>query len=330
MLTGGTVVLTTEGALVGVKKEDDVKRWVASMPEVLLMRAQIDVRVFHTGSDSDLAPEIWISVARFIYEHRNDYSGFLIIGSIETIPYLGNSISLMIENPGMPVILTGSQLPDYLLDIPSGFSDIAAKSGGVGLRANMINAIQTVQNKVDGCYVVFGDRVVASRKVELSDPFAAFPFTYHSEPMTNKVEFSIKDSSDVLEVVSAFNEKDTVFLPHMELRTRFIEVTPLLYEGEIERILEGAEGALFHIPPTVSLPKSLFSFLASRKSRFPCVVFGKSLMLPEMGAMKKLRDGLLKQGIILTRETGKAWVTTAFMWALGKSKDPERLRQLLP
>ncbi|MBI4360088.1 MAG: asparaginase [Candidatus Jacksonbacteria bacterium] len=321
MLTGGTVVETTEGGLVGVKKSDDVKRWIAAMPEVLLMRVQIDIQVFHTGSDSDFTPELWLSVCRFIYEHRSDYSGFVIVGSIANIPYLGNCVPLVIENFHFPVVLTGSQLPDYLLEFPSGLPEILLRSKDVGLRANMINAIHMVQNKMNGCYVVAGDKIVPSNKIEIGEPFATFPYSFPSKILSGKVEFSIKLSE-------AQGERDTVFLPHLETRVRFFEVTPLLTKEFILKECEGAEGALFSISPTVSLPDTLFSILASRETRIPCVVFGHALMTPDGIGLNDLRDSYLKKGVIITREEGRAWVTLAFMWTLAQTKDPAFIRRI--
>ena len=329
IITGGTVVQDTAGNLVGVKHEDDVKKWIAAMPELLLMRAQMDVRVFHTGSDADFIPDRWLAVCRFLYEHRNDYSGFVIVGSIANIPYLGNCIPLIIENLSFTVVLTGSQLPDYLLEIPGGLSDILARSHDVGLRANMMNAIHAVKRKGSGCYVVAGDKIVPSNRIELGEPLSAFPFSFPSKMFAGKVEFSMKLSEERAEVSAEEQRKNTVFLPYLETRVKFFEVTPLLTREMLAKELEGALGALFHITPTVSLPDTLQSLFDTRKALIPCVVFGRALMTPEGSALNDFRDAFLKKGIIVTREEGIAWVTVAFMWILAQTCDPSLIRRIL-
>ncbi|MDF2529699.1 MAG: L-asparaginase, type [Gammaproteobacteria bacterium] len=59
---------------------------------------------------SNMRPENWVEIARDIYEHYNEYDGFIVLHGTDTMAYTASALSFMLENLGKPVICTGAQI----------------------------------------------------------------------------------------------------------------------------------------------------------------------------------------------------------------------------
>lgn len=82
------------------------------IPELKRFSCKIDFYTFHPLIDSsDMQPKKWLLIARHIFEHYDEYTGFIILHGTDTMAYTASALSFMLENLSKPVILTGSQLP---------------------------------------------------------------------------------------------------------------------------------------------------------------------------------------------------------------------------
>jgi L-asparaginase len=50
-------------------------------------------------------------MAEMVYDHYEEYDGFVILHGTDTMSYSASALSFMLENLGKPVVFTGSQLP---------------------------------------------------------------------------------------------------------------------------------------------------------------------------------------------------------------------------
>lgn len=90
----------------------DFNHLVESMPELKLVKTDIDVYQFNPPIDSsDMQPEKWAQLVRIIWNQYDQYDGFVILHGTDTMAYTASALSFMLENLTKPVILTGSQLP---------------------------------------------------------------------------------------------------------------------------------------------------------------------------------------------------------------------------
>ncbi len=109
--TGGTITMVrskTSGALVPA----DIENFKAYMPELFAGDIQVDIQAFSPLLDSsDVNPDCWVRMARMIYDHYEDYDGFVILHGTDTMSYSASALSFMLENLSKPVVFTGSQLP---------------------------------------------------------------------------------------------------------------------------------------------------------------------------------------------------------------------------
>jgi len=90
----------------------DIETFKAYMPELFAGEIEVDIQAFSPLIDSsDIRPESWRQMAQMVYDHYEDYDGFVILHGTDTMSYSASALSFMLENLGKPVVFTGSQLP---------------------------------------------------------------------------------------------------------------------------------------------------------------------------------------------------------------------------
>ena len=60
---------------------------------------------------ANATPESWCSIARILYERRDDHAGFVVLHGTDTMAYTSSALSFLLPSFGKPVIVTGSQIP---------------------------------------------------------------------------------------------------------------------------------------------------------------------------------------------------------------------------
>ena len=90
----------------------DMETFKAYMPELFAGSVQVDIQAFSPLIDSsDVNPDCWVRMARMVYDHYEEYDGFVILHGTDTMSYSASALSFMLENLSKPVVFTGSQLP---------------------------------------------------------------------------------------------------------------------------------------------------------------------------------------------------------------------------
>ena len=60
---------------------------------------------------SDVTVSEWNKIGSTIYEHMDEYDGFVVLHGTDTMAYTASALSFILQNLSKPVILTGSQIP---------------------------------------------------------------------------------------------------------------------------------------------------------------------------------------------------------------------------
>lgn len=111
ILTGGTICMVRNqetGSLHPAAKET----FQNFVPELFASEIQVDLLPFDPLIDSsDINPNNWVRMAKTIYDHYDQYDGFVILHGTDTMSYSGSALSFMLQNLSKPVVFTGSQLP---------------------------------------------------------------------------------------------------------------------------------------------------------------------------------------------------------------------------
>jgi len=134
--TGGTIGMIQNrdtGALEPFQFENIYEH----LPMLRLVDAEVSFLQMDTVIDSsDTNPDFWVSLAKVIYNHYNQYDGFVILHGTDTMAYTASALCYLLENLAKPVILTGSQLPLGVM-----------RTDG---RENILNSIEIAASYKDG------------------------------------------------------------------------------------------------------------------------------------------------------------------------------------
>lgn len=109
--TGGTIGMVQDPETGSLKpfRFDNI---LEEFPELKKSGFNLSSFAFDPPLDSsNINPDAWIKVAEIIEKNYNSFDGFIVLHGTDTMAYSASALSFMLENPGKPVIFTGSQLP---------------------------------------------------------------------------------------------------------------------------------------------------------------------------------------------------------------------------
>lgn len=99
-------------AATGALQPADMLTFKAFVPELFVGDIQVEMISFEPLLDSsDLNPESWIQMAQMVYDHYDQYDGFVILHGTDTMSYSASALSFIFDGLQKPVVFTGSQLP---------------------------------------------------------------------------------------------------------------------------------------------------------------------------------------------------------------------------
>lgn len=146
---------------------------------------------------SDMSPDIWVDIARFISKNYEKYRGFVILHGTDTMAFTASALSFMLKNLDKPVVLTGSQVP---LQFPR--SDALQ---------NLITAIHIAGNELYGVRLVpevcifFRDTLLRGNRSRKIDATNYFGFSSPNYPPIAEVGADIRVIKD--RILSPAKEK---------------------------------------------------------------------------------------------------------------------------
>ncbi|PKQ21115.1 MAG: L-asparaginase 1 [Actinobacteria bacterium HGW-Actinobacteria-6] len=162
--TGGTIgmVDTPDGsapapAALAPYLEDIVANSQGELPPISFM--ELDPLI----DSSNATPDTWCTIARILYDRREDHAGFVVLHGTDTMVYTSSALSFLLPDFGKPVVVTGSQIP------------IArARSDG---RQNLIGALQVAARPdVPEVSLLFGEFLLRGNRAMKVDAFGLDAF----------------------------------------------------------------------------------------------------------------------------------------------------------
>lgn len=105
---------------------------------------------------SNATPATWCKIASILFEHRDQYDGFVVLHGTDTMAYTASALSFLLPGFGKPVVVTGSQIP------------IArARSDG---RQNLVGALQVAARPdVPEVSLLFGEALLRGNRATKID-----------------------------------------------------------------------------------------------------------------------------------------------------------------
>lgn len=106
---------------------------------------------------SNMTPEEWEKISKYILENDDIYDGFVISHGTDTMHYTSSALSLLLCGINKPVIMTGSMVP--------------LSEDGSDAPSNMANAFTVAgYSKLKGVYIVFGSKVISGMNATKISP----------------------------------------------------------------------------------------------------------------------------------------------------------------
>ncbi len=109
--TGGTIGMINDPKT-GVLKAFDFNHLSKQIPELNRLHVELEAISFEKPVDSsEMDPLKWAEIAQIVFDHYDQFDGFVVLHGSDTMAYTASALSFMLQGLSKPVILTGSQLP---------------------------------------------------------------------------------------------------------------------------------------------------------------------------------------------------------------------------
>lgn len=147
--TGGTIACPPRDAegngISPIKEQAALYDMLSALPRI---DADIEITSFAAIDSTEISPDIWISLSAEINRRivSGKYDGIVITHGTDTMAYTASALYFMLQNPPVPVVLTGSQLPFFAED-----SDAPQ---------NLYNAFLTAMSDINEVSIVFDRRII--------------------------------------------------------------------------------------------------------------------------------------------------------------------------
>lgn len=313
------LILTTGGTISSVPSKDGLipKNLEDLIKSVFKEEdAQIDIQSILVLDSSNIQPEEWRLIAGKIFENLKSYDGIIVTHGTDTMAYTASMITFMVQNPNIPIVFTGSQLPithpltDAVDNLHCAFA--MAKSGipGVFLAFNR--------------KIMFGSRSVKAR----TSSFDAFEsINLHPLGRISATGLSIQKDmvhrSDLAPKL-ILNINTNVFLLKLTPTTN-PSIIPLLISSGIEGIVIEAYGAGGISYIRRDFIKEIQNAIAHG---IPIVVSSQCLYERSNFNIYEVGTKVIASGAIEAYDMTTEAAVTKLMYALGQTKDLAEIKKV--
>lgn len=312
LYVGGSIGMTSNrktGRIEPIESLVEIHRFI---PEL-----QRDVSLqFHSIANlgsSEVTPAHWTDIIRVIEKEYERCEGFVIIHGTNTMSYTAAALTFALQNLSKPIVLTGSLKP---------IDDI-----GSDARMNLTYAIETALLDIAEVCIVLGPRVLRGSRAKKADQ--SMIETFQSPKYPPLAEFNVSVSQYPSRTVR--RKRSLTVKPEFDANIVSVMLHPGMPEKFFEAILAAKpHGIVLRAYGQGMLPEHLFPWLRkATKLKIPIVITSQLLRGSIDFSQYRKQLALEELGVISGRDMTYDCAVVKLMWALGQTKDPKRVRDLM-
>jgi len=262
---------------------------------------------------SEVTPENWVEIARAIEGLYEDFEGFVVVHGTNTMSYTASALSFALQGLSKPVILTGAIHP---------INDLAGDG-----RMNLIYAIRAAQLDIAEVCIVLGPRVLRGCRAKKVDQSLMRTFDTPTCPALAEFNFEVH-----LAPHRVVRRKRTLKCrPTFDSHIALVTLHPGMTDAMLNAILAAQpHGIVLRSYGQGMLPEHLFDWLREVTHRgVPVLITSQALRVKVDLHRYRKQLTLERLGIISGRDITYECAATKLMWALGQTRNPAKLRDLL-
>ena len=314
------LIMNTGGTLASVAKEHGLTPGLTTESmerelHIVAGEAQLTMQEFSSLDSANIFPEDWARLAQEISRQRVFFDGIVVIHGTDTLAYTSSMLSFMLQNIGIPVVITGSQL-----SISNPVADAME---------NLRCAIYMAQSGCAGVFVAFNRKVMLGCRTSKvrSLSFDAFD-SINCENVAEISSIGMKINERMLPVKRGVFRLQDSYCADVAV----IKLFPGIHREVLRMYAEsgyrafyieafGLGGMPFLRHDFISEIRGMIeqgaTFLVGTQCRFE----GSSLEVYETGRRA------LEAGAIQSYDMTSEAAITKLMWVLGQTKDPQEIRE---
>ena len=150
LATGGTIASRKSDN--GLKPQITPEELIEYIPQVKEICDVEAVQLLNLDS-TNMEPSHWKLMVHAIWEHYDDFDGFVIAHGTDTMAYTAAALSYMVQNTKKPIVITGAQKP---IDLEI-----------TDAKSNLIDSfLYAADDRSQGVQIVFDGKVIAGTRAK--------------------------------------------------------------------------------------------------------------------------------------------------------------------